>query len=603
MKRRNALRLVPIILLVLAFMLSGCAHTHIFEDGVCSSCGFICGHRYVKSVCEVCGKKCEHLSYTDGKCSECEKPCTHKTYEDGVCSLCQTPCAHPSFNGGVCIVCKLACAHDYKDGVCSVCNTECSHEYENKVCVICGSAKQPHYDYVAKVSQSLPKINIVTDTAIMTQANMGFNMYDTTSKDNRPYYDCKVSVSNCAQEYALADVDGQIKIRGNYTANYPKKPFRIKFAKKQKMLGLNNDAECKSWVLLADYKDMTMERNSVAFWLAKQIFGSDDYYSTDFRQVELSLNGTYWGTYLLAEQQQVDANRVDIAEPKKNDMSTNIGYMLEYDGYYRFESEAQRFYCNYNNNAPLKTRSGNTVYYRNEIGFSLKNDVYYESEDNCAQKKFIENYINNLYTLCYEAVYKQKYYAFNDSATALVPYTPVTSEPVRETVSRVVDIRSLVDAYILNEIACDADIDWSSFYMDVDFGEGGDKLLRFEAPWDFDSALGLKSSCQSGKGLFAAESKNPWLVVFINEDWFQDEIKNKWKEMAAASVQSRCIEYANTLMKTYAGDYRKNFDKWTFHIDGEVNSEARKVKNHAEAVSYLCNWLNVRFDYLNTQWL
>ena len=34
-----------------------------------------------------------------------------------------------------------------------------------------------------------------------------------------------------------------------------KKAFRIKFDQKQKMLGLNDDAKCKSWVLLAEYYD------------------------------------------------------------------------------------------------------------------------------------------------------------------------------------------------------------------------------------------------------------------------------------------------------------------------------------------------------------
>ena len=43
----------------------------------------------------------------------------------------------------------------------------------------------------------------------------------------------------------------------------------------------------KSWVLLADYKDCALERNSVAFYLGQQILGSDGYYCSDFRQVEV----------------------------------------------------------------------------------------------------------------------------------------------------------------------------------------------------------------------------------------------------------------------------------------------------------------------------
>jgi len=36
--------------------------------------------------------------------------------------------------------------------------------------------------------------------------------------------------------------------------------------------------------------------------------------------------------------------------------------------------------------------------------------------------------------------------------------------------------------YIINEITCDADLYFSSFYMDVDFSKDGNKKLRFEAP-------------------------------------------------------------------------------------------------------------------------
>jgi hypothetical protein len=42
---------------------------------------------------------------------------------------------------------------------------------------------------------------------------------------------------------------GQVKVRGNWTTDYPKKSLRIKFDDKQKMFGLNSDGEFKNWVL------------------------------------------------------------------------------------------------------------------------------------------------------------------------------------------------------------------------------------------------------------------------------------------------------------------------------------------------------------------
>ena len=49
-----------------------------------------------------------------------------------------------------------------------------------------------------------------------------------------------ITTSGCANDFVLQNVAADIKIRGNYTANYSKKPFQIRFAEKQNLFGLNN---------------------------------------------------------------------------------------------------------------------------------------------------------------------------------------------------------------------------------------------------------------------------------------------------------------------------------------------------------------------------
>ena len=110
----------------------------------------------------------------------------------------------------------------------------------------------------------------------------------------------------------LNNVSGKVKVRGNYTSSYDKKPIRIKFDKKQKMLGLNNDNELKSWVLLANWKDSSMLRDASAFYLANALLESDGYYSSDFRFVKVYLNDSYNGVYLLVEQQQINKYRYNL---------------------------------------------------------------------------------------------------------------------------------------------------------------------------------------------------------------------------------------------------------------------------------------------------
>ena len=76
-------------------------------------------------------------------------------------------------------------------------------------------------------------------------------------KNKVDYVDMTFSIENCDDE--LSSVTCGIRLRGNSTMKYDKKPYRIKFDKKQSLFGLDS---AKSWVLLADWKDRSMMNNS-----------------------------------------------------------------------------------------------------------------------------------------------------------------------------------------------------------------------------------------------------------------------------------------------------------------------------------------------------
>lgn len=91
----------------------------------------------------------------------------------------------------------------------------------------------------------------------------------------KKYTSCVVDVFNCDEKLEINEASAGIKVRGNSSAYYGdvsqilanKVPYRIKFDKKTNMLGLNNGAECKSWVLLKS--DWDLIRNDIAFRLAE----------------------------------------------------------------------------------------------------------------------------------------------------------------------------------------------------------------------------------------------------------------------------------------------------------------------------------------------
>ena len=97
----------------------------------------------------------------------------------------------------------------------------------------------------------------------------------------------------------------EIKVRGNTTSSYPKKPWKIKLGKKAEMFGI---PKSKHWVLLANYNDQSMLRNKLAYDFASDI-GSLGMKST---WVECVLNGTWQGTYQFCEHIRIAKERVNV---------------------------------------------------------------------------------------------------------------------------------------------------------------------------------------------------------------------------------------------------------------------------------------------------
>ena len=444
-----------------------------------------------------------------------------------------------------------------------------------------------------------------------------------------PYYvECVVSVTD-AEGNTLIDKDSaDVKVRGNWTTTYDKKPLRIKFDEKHSMLGMNDGAEMKNWVLLAEYKDASMLRDKAALKMADGILGADGLYASDSQLAEVTVNGNYWGVYLVAEQQQVNPGRVAVTEPEEDYEGTDIGYFLEFDGYFYNEDKLHQFSVDYADNAPLtpydgEGGSGRTMQclstgkndYKEEVGMTIKSDIYSQ-----AQHDFIAAFTNNVYKIMYNAAYNDEAWVFDDKYETISKTDSISPE---EAVRRVVNVDSLADIYLVSELTCDADLYWSSFYMDADFGEGGDKKLTFEAPWDFDSGLGNKDRCADGTGFYAAniipdvnggpkgggmyETINPWLAVLMYEDWFQDIIRDKWTAAYDAGVCSDTLAMLENDKTELHDAFLRNYDRWdnisnNYAFVNELSKGAAKCKTHEMAADYLIEWLTARVDFLNTAW-
>ncbi len=396
------------------------------------------------------------------------------------------------------------------------------------------------------------------------------------------------SVSVAGDE-ELQNAKAQLKVRGNYTLEYPKKSIRIRLEEKQNLLGLNQGRAYKDWVLLAEWKDLSMLHSPVGLFLAHSILGADGYYCTDCRFAQVYVNGEYWGLYLLVEQQEVNPGRVEITEAEKGAADYFTGYFLEYDAYYQEEQNLPGsdpvFFINH-------TGLGEEQY-----GYTIKSSIADER-----QVTFLQNYLRRIYHICYQAVVWDTHYVFNEECNGL---DRVKGPTAQETISQVLDLRSLVDTYILHEILCNPDLGWSSFYMTLDLGAGGNRKLTFQAPWDFDSCFGIRSDYEASEGLYAANAQNPWIKLVVDEPWFQEMVLQRWAEIKAQGIPEKTLELIDTLTETYADEFTRNYERWPQRIaegNHELIDELNSFTSQQEAADYLTRWLTRRFAYLDEQW-
>lgn len=403
------------------------------------------------------------------------------------------------------------------------------------------------------------------------------------------YVNCFVEVFNCDDIYKLDASSAGIRVRGNASANYGKVDwirkntvsYRIKFTEKQSMLGLNDFARCKSWILLKPYESAV--ENHLAFRVARAV-NNGDYYCSDSTYVQLYVNEEYKGPYLLCEQTQENSERVDINEAENGYTGTDIGYLVELDNYATGDDDPY-FYLIYNREE-ITDVYGTTRVPR-KYAYSVKNDLYSDE-----QLKFIERYFEVAWEIPMRAIKYGEYYKVDENFN-LVPAQDGFASAY-DCISEIFDIQSVVDMYITYEIVNDQDVGGGSFFFAVDFGQDPTyKKLTMVAPWDFDWGY-MDYHSDSDGGLYAAKFKdsyfvenwgdrsNPWLILFYSADWFQELVKNTWRERFGNI--NAAIDEVEDLVVNYADDLNK---------DG--------TRRSGSAMTTI-KWTRNRVEYLNTLW-
>ncbi len=459
-------------------------------------------------------------------------------------------------------------------------------------------AKKEGYSYVSAnggnsclvcvIPKNMAKLSITSTSAI---------------NSTEVYIPCTVSLTTDNTDFCFEGIPAEIRLRGNSTSGYAKKPYRIKFNTKRNVLGMNGGAECKSWVLLAEWLDASMLRNTMALSMASMMLGE---YSSDWRYVSLDINGTYNGVYVICEQSQINSDRIDIEEAGFESAELMSGYLFEVDASPPYES-ADKFKIYHDSYDIYDLEGEQYTWTCNDEGKSLqyialKNEGY--SED---QFLFAKYYLRSVFEIIYMATYKNEAYVFSknfldkpelsddflnhcrvDNKIKLVKTTKLTPQ---QAIEAVVDTESLARMYLFSELICNSDDLKKSFYMWVDFSEGGTGKLTFGCPWDHDGAIVEWNTYnyQPTDEYFAAK-RNPWYTMIMCNDWFVRDVKTCWQDIYQSNNGfSSNLDLIPLITNNYAAEFEKDAQKWP----------AARVEDQREHSENTKAWLKDRIDWLN----
>ena len=391
---------------------------------------------------------------------------------------------------------------------------------------------------------------------------------------SREEYDpAVIKVFNCDEAYVMAEEAG-VRVRGNSTAEQgEEKPYRIRFEKKHNMLGLHDGREYRNWVLLRTYWHLCPDY--MGFRLASAVFGGR-YYSSDCAFVNLYMNGKDLGVYLLCEQNQAAKQRMDVCEPEDGDTRTDIGFLLEMDNYPDDDhpgfSIAEKPYIE-DINGRKRVVPGR--YY------AIKSDIWDRD-----QSQYIEKWLTGAYSVLYEAASSERSMRLDDDLNVI----PADEMTPFEAVDSLLDLESLADMLILEELVQNYDVGAGSFFMAVDFSEESRyEKLTFLGPWDFswgytEPADGGYYACTFQNHIQGMDNSNPWFVLAMKLEGFREIVRNRWKELSGSGVLTDTTRQVLADIEGLAGDL------------GEENTG--KLEKGRAIVDYV----NARILWLDGQW-
>ncbi len=343
-------------------------------------------------------------------------------------------------------------------------------------------------------------------------------------------------VMNDANGKALDTMKMKMSGRGNSTwAEVPtnKKPYKFNTDKNTSFCGITPG---KKWAVIANFEDVSLMRNMSAYWIGQQLgalsFGDGGKpglaWTPKFSPVDLYLNGSYRGQYLLIERITVSKTRVNIdelkidpANPTAQDSFPAVsgGYLMEWNHGQPDDT---------GKTVPPDIMVVNGTDGTQRGGLYLKEPDPTKGEMTTAQKAYIAKWMNDVDTLL-----------FDDSKWL---------DPVNGW-RKYIDENAAIDFWIAAEVTKGYGLNYrSSSWMykarDVVNADGSVTVGKlYEGPlWDFDNSQGNADfgGNQASTSYWWMRDPNSaprqttvtWMNRLFQDPTFKAKASARWKQVA-----------------------------------------------------------------------
>ncbi|MBQ9472035.1 MAG: CotH kinase family protein, partial [Ruminococcus sp.] len=324
----------------------------------------------------------------------------------------------------------------------------------------------------------------------------------------------------------------------------------VTFVSALKLAGMD---KCKKFSLVSNFQDAAMARNRILFDLADEVGVP---YSSDSRFIDLYTNGVYQGTYQICQKIDVGKNTLipdfeedDYLDTATGGVKSDFSFVAEIDS----SPSADDFHFNASNGNNLTMKAPELA----------SDDPNYS-----AARSYIRTKYNSMYNNLQKA-----------------------------TVAEYLDITSMAEVYIINELGKNWDSGASSFYFTYKPDADG-KYKFFASPvWDYDNSLGnargvsydlynlgindytlptgwfaSKKNGYTGPNVLAESVKNPLIMAEVRRVWFEEFVP-AIKTLTSKGIGSGELYSSDVYADILRGTAGMNYKIWPIDTNGSWTAD------------------------------